>query len=199
MAIKLCVFDMGNVLIDESQVWPQVGKRFGLSIHNIRDLGPHATAAILQMVKSDMPEEVFWGEVEKDMEAPVSWNGVLHESYQCNELPLTRHLVSELISNGHRTVCGTNNIKPFYEKIKAGGFYDVFEKTYSSFLIGIAKPDPAFFRYIAREERVSPEEIFFVDDREENVNSAATLGILAHHFIDGRGLEIELKRQRLID
>ena len=49
---------------------------------------------------------------------------------------------------------------------------------------GAEKPDPASFRAVCDEARVSPESVFFVDDSPEHVAAAETLGIRAHHFTD---------------
>jgi HAD superfamily hydrolase (TIGR01509 family) len=49
---------------------------------------------------------------------------------------------------------------------------------------GAEKPDPAIFRALCDEARVTPETVFFVDDSTEHVAAAQKLGIRAHHFTD---------------
>jgi len=78
-----------------------------------------------------------------------------------------------------------------------GGDYRVFHRVYASHLMGVAKPDPEFFRRILREESWRPEEVTFVDDMAKNVEAAAGLGIhailyrdypeLAARLLDNRG------------
>jgi putative hydrolase of the HAD superfamily len=42
--------------------------------------------------------------------------------------------------------------------------------------LGCAKPDPAFYRHIERRTGLRPDEIFFIDDRLENVAAAQACG-----------------------
>ena len=47
---------------------------------------------------------------------------------------------------------------------------------------GVAKPDRAAFELIAERLGVVIEDCYFVDDREQNVDAARELGMLAFHF-----------------
>jgi HAD superfamily hydrolase (TIGR01509 family) len=58
----------------------------------------------------------------------------------------------------------------------------VFDHTYASHLIHLAKPDPAFYRHILDAEGAAPAQALFLDDREVNVEAAAGLGIHAVLF-----------------
>jgi putative hydrolase of the HAD superfamily len=48
--------------------------------------------------------------------------------------------------------------------------------------LGMAKPDAAIYRYAAEGLGVKPEEILFVDDREENVAGARAVGMVAIQY-----------------
>ena len=48
--------------------------------------------------------------------------------------------------------------------------------------MGHAKPEREYFDYILEHEQVKAEEILFIDDMEENCESAANLGIRAYLF-----------------
>jgi 2-haloacid dehalogenase len=56
----------------------------------------------------------------------------------------------------------------------------------------LAKPDPAIYR--RAEERFAhvPGQLFFIDDREENVASAQACGWHGHRFTDAHALEVKL-------
>lgn len=193
MSIKVFVFDMGDVVIQERHVWGDVLKQFGIAAKNIRDLGPNSTQAVLQMLVSDMSEESFWELVQQDTNQAMQWEGILSSCYSCNPIQGTIKIIQTLIAQGKRVVCGTNNIRPFYEQIKEAGYYDIFPKVYSSFMMGISKPNPDFFRYIAEEEGVELNEIFFTDDNAQNIGSAAKLGIITHQFTDAVSLQRRLE------
>jgi glucose-1-phosphatase len=57
-----------------------------------------------------------------------------------------------------------------------------FEKTYYSHLVGLRKPEPAIFRYVLETNGLIAEETLFIDDSEEHIRTAASLGLLVHHF-----------------
>jgi HAD superfamily hydrolase (TIGR01509 family) len=92
-------------------------------------------------------------------------------------------IVSRL-KNEARVVVGTNTIASHYEVHRKLGDYDAFDAVYSSHKLGIAKPDPDFYLKILTEEGQTPLETVFIDDMEENVDSASALGIFSILFTD---------------
>ena len=189
MIPKLFVFDMGDVVIRESHAWHDVFSNFGIDVRNVRDLGPNATRAVLLALVGKTDEKGFWKLVEKDVGRNLDWEGVLEGSYSCHPIDGTINIIDKLLSDGHRVVCGTNNIRPFYNRIKAAGFYDLFPKVYSSFKIGLSKPDPEFWKYIAAQESVSMDQMFFTDDNSRNIEVASGLKIKTHQFQGADGLK----------
>jgi putative hydrolase of the HAD superfamily len=61
-----------------------------------------------------------------------------------------------------------------------------------SYQLGIAKPDPAIYRYTLAELGVQPHETLFIDDKQENVEAAQTLGIQAIQFFSVKQLREDL-------
>jgi putative hydrolase of the HAD superfamily len=51
-----------------------------------------------------------------------------------------------------------------------------------SYQLGMAKPDPAIYRYVLKELGTRPEETLFIDDKPLNVESADALGMQALVF-----------------
>ena len=43
--------------------------------------------------------------------------------------------------------------------------------------IGIIKPNLGFYKYILKKHKIKPEELLFLDDNKDNVESASKLGI----------------------
>lgn len=81
------------------------------------------------------------------------------------------------LRNKNRVVCGTNTIQSHWENHLERGDYTYFDQTYASNKIGLAKPDPDFFKLILEAEGYKAQDAFFVDDKEENCRAAASLGI----------------------
>lgn len=198
MEIKLFVFDMGDVIIYEHDTWHNVFAAFGIDASNVREFGPRSRAAIWKMITSDTPESWFWSEVQTELPKKVEWEGVLQSRHIGIDVPGTKDLIRDLKKKGYRVVCGTNNIRPFYQDIKAHGHYDIFDKTYSSFKIGYGKPDPDFWRYIAKEEGIELSEMFFVDDNAENIAAAASIGVQTFLFKESKDLRSLLEEKGIL-
>jgi FMN phosphatase YigB (HAD superfamily) len=59
--------------------------------------------------------------------------------------------------------------------------------------MGLRKPDPKFWLHILEAEGMPPEETFFIDDMEENVEVARDIGITSHLFSGADGLSLALE------
>jgi putative hydrolase of the HAD superfamily len=57
-----------------------------------------------------------------------------------------------------------------------------FDHQFHSFELGVAKPDPAFFRHIVDTLGVDARATVFVDDVLANVRGAQAAGLNAVHF-----------------
>jgi putative hydrolase of the HAD superfamily len=51
-----------------------------------------------------------------------------------------------------------------------------------SYQLGIAKPEPAIYRYVLNALGTGPEETLFLDDKMVNVDAARALGMQALEF-----------------
>ena len=66
--------------------------------------------------------------------------------------------------------------------------FDYFDHKIFSHEVGSMKPDRRIYDAAIAAAAKPPEALFFTDDRPENVESAAKLGIRAHHFQSVTGL-----------
>ena len=51
-----------------------------------------------------------------------------------------------------------------------------FDKMYTSYEVGVTKPDPKIFEYMIRDSGLNPSETLFVDDGKSNIEIARQLG-----------------------
>lgn len=72
-----------------------------------------------------------------------------------------------------------------------------FEQVVASHELGVRKPDRRFYRALCSRVGAEPEEIAFVDDREDNARAAAALGLRAHRFVGAGALRRWLRGQGL--
>ena len=110
----------------------------------------------------------------------------------------TVKIVRALKEAGIRVVVGSNTIDSHYEILERMGIFDDFDKVYASQIMGLAKPDPAFYEYILREEGVNAPEAFFTDDLEENIDSAVKAGLKAFLYTDAEALKMQLSALGLL-
>ena len=100
--------------------------------------------------------------------------------------------IIETLKNGARVVAGTNTISPHYDMHLKKGDYRIFDAVYASHLMGLAKPDPAFYTYILEHEVCTADRAVFIDDFPENVEAARALGIRSLLFTDAEILKKDL-------
>ena len=71
--------------------------------------------------------------------------------------------------------------------------WSIFDQVFTSGYTGIRKPDSEFYRYVLQRIELSPEETLFVDDRQENILVAKSLGINSIMFNDNTTVIHSLK------
>ena len=64
--------------------------------------------------------------------------------------------------------------------------------------LGLVKPDPEIFRTAAARLRTTPDRVVFVDDRPENVRSAAAVGMRAVGY-PGQAADLARLRSTVLD
>ncbi|MFI9172247.1 HAD-IA family hydrolase [Streptomyces lincolnensis] len=73
------------------------------------------------------------------------------------------------------------------------GLSDLADHVVNSARIGIVKPDPRIYHHAAALADVRPDRCLFVDDSEENLTTAADLGMSPVHFREPADLERALQ------
>lgn len=62
---------------------------------------------------------------------------------------------------------------------------DYFDKMYTSYEVGITKPDPGIFEYMLTDSRMNPSETLFVDDGAKNIEIGKSLGMYVYQPKNG--------------
>lgn len=117
------------------------------------------------------------------------WREAFYEAIIVNEdvLDIIRRLKKE-----HRVVALTNVIEFDTESCSLRGDYACFEKVFTSWELRAAKPGMEIYMMVLNELGADPKECVFIDDAEENLVSAAALGMRAIHFRDAAQLKSDL-------
>jgi putative hydrolase of the HAD superfamily len=109
-------------------------------------------------------------------------------------------VVAQLQSAGYRTGVLSNTCECHWEYCVDGRYAllpGAFEKFVLSYQIGSMKPEEKIYRAAIDAAGVPPEEIFFIDDRQENVDGALAAGIDAVLYESARQCAEELQRRGL--
>jgi len=120
----------------------------------------------------------------------------------------TWELVRRLSAAGHRLAI-KSNINPLHWQFVSDGRFDVlssigqpggvFGWAVLSYEVGSMKPHPSIFQAAIARAGVPPGQVFFVDDREENVGGARELGIDAVLYEGTLKLVDDLRRRGITD
>lgn len=187
--IKLIASDMGGVLALHSDhgLESRLLEDFGLSRYrSFAELDPRLPALLFDHSKNLISEEELWEAFTAITSIAVPEHETsLWGKYFCPELDsAVETLYREVKGRGHRLVCATNTEPAHYVYHREHGHYSLFDAVYASCEMGHAKPEREYFDYILEHEQVNAEEVLFIDDMEENCESAANLGIRAYLFKD---------------
>lgn len=114
-------------------------------------------------------------------------------------IPGTLELIARLKSRGF-TLFGLSNFgADFWDEFRAGqpvfdGFADIVVSGHEN----LAKPDPAIYALAEERFGLPPQQLFFIDDKPENVAAATARGWHGHVFCDAEQLEADLLSRGLL-
>lgn len=116
-----------------------------------------------------------------------------------HHIPGTLDLIARLQAAGVPLFALSNFGADFWDEFRAhqpvlDGFRDVVVSGHEQ----CAKPDPAIYAIAEARFGLPPEELFFVDDKPENVAAATARGWQGHVFTQAEALETELVRRGLL-
>lgn len=103
----------------------------------------------------------------------------------------TQQVVRSLRARGVRCYLATNQDEHRGRHMhETFGYAELFDDTFYSYELGVAKPDPAYFTAILDRLGTAADEVLFVDDNLANVEAARGLGLRAEqwHVEDGQAV-----------
>jgi HAD superfamily hydrolase (TIGR01509 family) len=102
-------------------------------------------------------------------------------TYQ-EEIPATKALIADLKAAGYRLFVLSNMSKEYIEFLRKLPVFECFDAQVISSEVGFGKPDRRFYEHLLTHCELNPAETIFIDDRKDNVEAAAKLGIVPFHF-----------------
>lgn len=102
--------------------------------------------------------------------------------------PGSIEVLHDLHSGGTRIALLSNAGFDFGDPFRRAPFAQYFEQVFVSAELGLLKPDPEIYRYVAGELGITPAEMVFIDNKKVNVEGAESIGVTGHHFVGVREL-----------
>lgn len=103
--------------------------------------------------------------------------------------PATLDLIERLHEGGTRIALLSNAGFDFASGFRHSPMSEFFEIMYISAEMDAIKPDPDIYREVAAGLGIQLEQMIFVDNKLENTDAAAALGVTVHHFTSVARLE----------
>jgi len=171
--IKVILFDLGNVLVRiDFDAFPN-----GLGLYTeeqrasfqkpigglwrLYETGQMTTDEFLEKLHA-----IFNGRFSKD-QLLQAWNNIIVGDNK-EIFPLVYKA-----GQHYRTAILSNTSPSHWEKVlRTSALVQSIPHHFTSFTIGTMKPDRAVYDYVISSLQVRPEEIFFIDDIQENVDGA---------------------------
>lgn len=94
----------------------------------------------------------------------------------------TAELIRDLKAAGYRLYVLSNMSREFIAFLRRKEVYKYFDGEVVSCEEGVVKPQPEIYRILIDRYSLDVAETMFIDDRIENVEVAASLGITPFHF-----------------
>lgn len=179
--IDAIIFDVGNVLI--SFEWRQVMINLGFSKETIAFLDQNLIHDPLwnefdEGIRpySDVLDEFCkkYPEYESQIRTFISH---LHESITLR--PHVHSWLADLKAKGYQLYILSNWSAPLYENTKNGAlsFEKIMDGAIWSYQVQCIKPDKKIYQLLLDTYDLDPARCVFIDDRQENLDGAAQLGI----------------------
>jgi putative hydrolase of the HAD superfamily len=177
---RLCVFDLGGVVVDICHEWEEAA---ALAAVPIRNSSPGRLADFSGTDAYNAAEL----SLDEYLEALADWLGCdgpaqalkVHNAILKAEIKGALELILELKGEGWMTACLSNTNEAHWSHlIQSGRFPSMaaLDRLYASHILGLNKPDPAIYSAVQADTGAEPGEIVFFDDVSINVDAALAKG-----------------------
>lgn len=197
--IELVMFDLGKVLIDfDFKIAVKSLGQFGL-LNQIKIYNLFRDAELTsKWDKGHLSSEAFYKIIQDELGLKLEmkefipiWNGIFAENAKM--VALARGLAK------NKKVVLLSNTNPWHaEHIRANyPWIKELNAFVASCDVQMMKPDPKIYQLAMQKVKARPEETFYIDDLEENVEAARALGMAAHQFENYEKLLREMKKLKI--
>jgi putative hydrolase of the HAD superfamily len=178
MDIKYVILDLGGVLvkIEPDNFYKKIFQLTGININILKDIKNDITLGLIT------PEEAF-EKVIKNYKLKISLKEIIDSfvyDYIGNKIDGVDEFLSRLKDLDIKIGLLSNTNKLHFDYIKKlFNDFRIFDKIYLSYELNLAKPDKRIYEYVLNDLKIPASEIIFIDDTDENIETALDLGFKA--------------------
>ena len=190
--VKAIIFDLGAVILNINyQNTIDEFKKLGVKNPNSFYSKKTQTHLFNQIETGKISQKEFLLQLQKEtsdasiQQVKNAWNAMLLD------LPEERIKLLKSLNQNYAIFLLSNtnalHISEFKKKLgnkKYTEFYNLFDKVYYSHKIGFRKPQAEAFTIILNQNKLSANEVLFIDDSPQHIEGAKKLGIKTHHLQD---------------
>ena len=174
---KAIVFDYGGVIIPVrmEEMKQDIARAFKISLGKARKV----FAILNPMLRTGrIDEREYWKRFSRLVKRPLPQNvyRLWTKSFEPKVSNRMRNFLERLNNSSYKMAVLSNVIPSHAEKIDSVSGYDFFQYRFLSCEVGLAKPDPRFYKHALKKMRAKPEESIFIDDTPGNLIPAEELG-----------------------
>ncbi len=183
--IRSLIFDMGNVLLDYN---PRVCLDLYLEREDDKKRMMTELFSGPEWIEKDRGR-ITDQEMEKSVaqRLPARLHGPLRqcvENWQICMKPLkgAKEFLTAVKQAGYGVFLLSNASQKIYDYFPSFLPFDFFDGAVISSDVHLLKPDPAIYRHLLEKYRLDPAECLLIDDRADNLEGAASVGIKGFLF-----------------
>ncbi len=194
--IKWVIFDLGGIVVPESKdlIDKSIAEYLDISVSQFLGL---TEEYMHQVTIGDVTLLEAYTILVERLEISASPEGILEKHLAMFSKLSTQqdsdilHMI-ELLKRHYDVGCLTNTEIEIANVNRTTGLFDYFQKVYLSTEIGLRKPNREIYYFLLDDINCSPQEVVFIDDKSENVESAKSIGINAIQFSTVKQLQGDL-------
>ncbi len=196
--IDAIIFDIGNVLIDidYEHMISEFARIAAIDFHQIvtyshqdRVFDKYEKGLISSSAFRDTLRQYLKSGVS-DEEIDTAWNSILVH-YPSAKFELLKQLRDQYkifaLSNINALHVAAIDVQ-VQAQFGAADMRSYFDHAYYSHEMGHRKPEREIYQMVLNAEALDPSRTLFIDDKLENINAAAALGVKVHHLTDRNAL-----------
>ncbi|MEO7127043.1 MAG: HAD family phosphatase [Nakamurella sp.] len=196
--IDWMVFDLGNVVLYQTDAFPELARRIGAAPTVSADEFRSAYNAPRRGYDLDSDQGKYWGLVASASGAPPPDARTIADLTDADLAMWSRTdpaiiaMFSALREAGIRLAVLSNAPTAMRGHVRRQQWAHLFEKVVISGEINLLKPDAAIYRYLLRELATPANRVAFADDLAENIDGANAAGIRGILFRGPTALRADL-------